>query len=250
MERLKCMVIDDEDKAIALMRRYIQGRPDLLLVHATTDAEGIAALVKRYGVSLLFLDLEMPGISGMELLAQLGERVHVVVCTAYADRGSECIDAGAVDFLAKPFDRARFGRAVDRAKWKDALGMEQAQLDDGRLVLPGIGKGRFIQLLLDDVDYIEAEEHNVAIHTVEATFQGGITISELEKLLPPNKFLRIHKSYIVALDRMRRVEHDRLHGMRLQSNIGLPVGRTYKAALFHYLNRRMPGGPSDRSTDG
>ncbi|SEK53587.1 LytR/AlgR family response regulator transcription factor [Parapedobacter koreensis] len=250
MERLKCMVVDDEHKAIALMRKYIRGRPDLLLVHATADPRGIAALVRQYGVALLFLDLEMPGINGLEILAQLGERIRVVVCTAHADRGSECIDAGAVDFLVKPFDRARFGRAVDRAKQKGKEGMRQVLLDDGRLVLPGIGKGKFIQLLLDDVDYIEADEHTVVIHTIEATLQGGIAIGELEKLLPPNKFLRIHKSYIVALDRMRRVESGRLHGMRLQSDIGLPVGLTYKAALLDYLNRRMPGGPNDGSTDG
>jgi len=250
--RLRAVVVDDEELARAVVREHLAAHPDVDVV--AECANGLAAVKAIAGEGgarpdLVFLDVQMPKLDGFEVLELIEPGPAVIFVTAYDQYALRAFEVNAVDYLLKPFTRERFDAALARAR-------ERVAAQRGKVALPRIEPPRALTRLavkdgsrvtivpLKDVDYVKAEDDYVAIRSGGRDHLKQQTISSLEEQLDPCRFVRIHRSYLVNLDRLARLEagpggtplavlHD---GTRL------PVSRAGAARLKQVLDGGGVGG--------
>ena len=258
-DKLRVVIADDEPLARSTMRRLLAIDADVELVAECADGIAAVAEVRKHAPELLFLDVQMPGLGGFEVLAQLGERAPplVIFVTAYDRYAIRAFDVHALDYLLKPFDDERFHEALAHAKERRKLarvvGLTQqlsALLDDVRggrgnstheatpLQRLSIHREGQIELVeVADIEWIEAADQYVIVHTVHAEHLLREPLGDLEKRLDSGQFVRIHRSAIVALARVRKFERE-------DSGVGrvlvgkdrwLPVSRSRVAFLRERL---------------
>lgn len=221
--KLKCIAIDDEPLALRLIARYVQQFPELHLVQTFEDAVSGGEYLKHSQVDLLFLDINMPDISGIQLARNLEQKPMIIFTTAYKKFAYEGFELEAIDYLLKPIDARRFAKAVEKAvdyyQYKNA---EPDKKPDDSLYV--YSEYRMIRINLDDIEYIESMEDYIKIHQQSA--KTVLTLMPLKKVLerlPAEKFQRIHRSYIVAVDKVKSI-----HNRKLQlADAELPVSETY-----------------------
>lgn len=222
MIKLKCIAIDDEPLALRLIARYVHQFPELQLVQTFEDAVSGGEYLKNSPVDLLFLDINMPDISGIQLARSLEIKPMIIFTTAYKKFAFEGFELEALDYLLKPIDAKRFAKAVEKAieyfKYKNAAPEKQ------ETSLYVYSEYRMIKINLDDIEYIESMEDYIKIHQQNA--KTILTLMPLKKVLeklPADKFQRIHRSFIVAVDKIRSI-----HNRKIQlASAELPVSETY-----------------------
>jgi len=252
---LKAVIVDDEELARAYLRELLQSHPEIEI--AAECANGFEA-VKAVAVAapdLLFLDVQMPKLDGFEVLELLdrspGKPPVVVFVTAYDQYAMQAFDAHAVDYLLKPFSAERFERAIERAKSR--LGERRLPLEVGaertaaqrpeRIV---VRDGTRVHVIpLDKLDFVEAQDDYVAFHSGGKSYLKQQSIASLEAALDPKRFVRIHRSVIVNLERVARIEP---YGKEsriaiLNDATRLPVSRSGYARLLE----AMEGSQGNRS---
>jgi two-component system LytT family response regulator len=246
-ERITALVVDDEPLARETLRLLLQRDPEIQL-SAACDGPQAAAAIREHGPDILFLDVQMPGRGGFDVLEEVGpEAVKAVVfVTAYDRYALRAFDAHAVDYLLKPFDDERFERALSRAKER-VRSREVGQGQERILALlesmsgPGEGIRRFMvrttdRLLVvkaEEVDWIGAADDYSELHVGQRTHLVRQTMQELESGLDARAFARIHRSTIVNLDRVREL-HPQVKGdseIVLQDGTVLRLSRTHRASF-------------------
>ncbi|OXA88901.1 LytR/AlgR family response regulator transcription factor [Flavobacterium hercynium] len=224
-ESKKCIIVDDEPAAHYVLVNYIKQNPQLDLVFQGYNGIEAMNYLRENKVDLMFLDINMPEISGMELLKILPKHPKTILTTAYSEFALESYDYGVIDYLLKPIYFPRFLKAVDRFFETENLKTQQAEE-----VINSVSvkvDGYFIELELDQLLFAQSFGNYVKIHTTKRTYLASITTSELEKCLPEKNFMRIHKSYIVALDKIEGTEKDFVSIKKEK----IPIGITYKREL-------------------
>jgi DNA-binding LytR/AlgR family response regulator len=179
----------------------------------------------------MFLDINMPEISGMELLKIIPTHPKTILTTAYSEYALESYDYGVIDYLLKPIYFPRFLKAIDRF-----FATETAKVKTEETVVNSVSvkvDGYFMDIELDQLLFAQSFGNYVKLHTIKRTYLASITTSELEKCLPERSFMRIHKSYIVALDKIETTEKDFV----VIKNEKLPIGITYKRELSDRLKK-------------
>jgi two-component system LytT family response regulator len=222
---IRALVVDDEPLARRNVTVLLRGDPDIASIEECGSGVEAIAAIRRWKPELVFLDVQMPECGGFDVLELLGtDFPHVVIfVTAYDEYALRAFEAGALDYLLKPFDDARFGRALNRAKDKLA---HYAPLQPGpakRLVVRSPGQLLFLDVA--NIDWIEAASYYACLHVGADTHIIRRTLSELERELGEEKFIRIHRSIIVNLDR--------IHGLALQS------GGEYEVVLKSKVRLRL-----------
>jgi two-component system LytT family response regulator len=256
--KLRAIVADDEPLARSTLRRLLGADADIALVAECADGAAAVAAVRQHSPDLLFLDVQMPGLGGFDVLAQLGPQVPplVIFVTAYDRYAIRAFDVHAVDYLLKPFDDERFHEALAQAKRRHKLerlvGMTRqlsALLDDVRGGASSSGLAAPLQRLtihregqievveVGDIEWIEAADQYVIVHTEQAEHLLREPLADLEQQLDPARFVRIHRSAIVALARVRKFEREAsgVGRVLLAKNKWLPVSRSRVAALRERL---------------
>ncbi|MEN2398813.1 LytTR family DNA-binding domain-containing protein [Flavobacterium sp. MC2016-06] len=227
----KCIIVDDEPAAHYVLANYIKQNPQLELVFQGYNGIEAMDYLRENKVDLMFLDINMPEISGMELLKILQTHPKTILTTAYSEFALESYDYGVIDYLLKPIYFPRFLKAVDRF-----FSMENTTTKSEEAVANSVSvkvDGYFIEIELDKLLFAQSFGNYVKLHTTKRTYLASITTSELEKCLPEKNFMRIHKSYIVALDKIEETEKDFV----IIKNEKLPVGITYKRELSDRLKK-------------
>jgi two-component system LytT family response regulator len=217
MARLRTLVVDDEALARRNITVLLRRDPDIgTIVECESGSEAIKE-TKRSKPDLMFLDVQMPECGGFDVLEMLGGNMPrtVIFVTAYDTYALRAFEAGALDYLLKPFDDARFERALKRAKDRLISGAPQPRRALTRIAVKN--RGRTLFLNVSEIDWIEAASYYACIHVGEATHIVRRTLQELEQDLDENKFVRIHRSIIV--------NRDKVGGLELQS------GGEYQVAL-------------------
>lgn len=247
IEILKCVVLDDERAPLLKMQGLISARPELLLIKSSTNPDRILELIERADVHILFVDMEMEAMHGLEVIRRIKGKVHVICCTAFNNYASEIMELGVDHYLLKPISEEKFNRAVDRIL--ENRGIKKSQEPDRRNVSLDIletiglrmpGKNKFFYVSMGDIEYIEAGDRvSRLFHTDDGSGQENsgftdvaFTITELEQLLPAGHFLRVHKGFIVSVNRIKRYtvsDGILLRGSSRKKEI--PVGAKYKTAL-------------------
>lgn len=230
-ETKKCIIVDDEPAAHYVLANYIKQNPRLELVFQGYNGIEAMDYLRENPVDLMFLDINMPEISGMELLKIIPTHPKTILTTAYSEYALESYEYGVIDYLLKPIYFPRFLKAVDRF-----FAVEGSRVKTEETVVNFVSvkvDGYFMDIELDQLLFAQSFGNYVKLHTVKRTYLASITTSEFEKCLPEKNFMRIHKSYIVALDKIEGTDKDFV----IIKNEKLPIGITYKRELSDRLKR-------------
>lgn len=230
-EPKKCIIVDDEPAAHYVLANYIKQNPQLELVFQGYNGIEAMDYLRENHVDLMFLDINMPEISGMELLKIIPTHPKTILTTAYSEFALESYDYGVIDYLLKPIYFPRFLKAVDRF-----FSTENTKVKEEEVTVNSISvkvDGYFMDIELDQLLFAQSFGNYVKLHTIKRTYLASITTTELEKCLPEKSFMRIHKSYIVALDKIDATEKDFV----ILKNEKLPIGITYKRELSDRLKK-------------
>jgi two-component system LytT family response regulator len=243
---LRVVIVDDEPLARAVVREYISVHPGVEVVAECTNGFEAVKAVSELSPDLVFLDVQMPKLSGFEVLELIGRAVPVVFTTAYDQYALRAFDVHAIDYLLKPFSEQRFAEALARARERlasrdvmpvDAL-VSEARGKQGPLERVLIRDGSQVHVLpVDKIDYVEAQDDYVAFRSDGKSYLKDQTLGVTEGLLDPARFVRIHRSYLLNLDRIARVElyakDSRIAILR--DGTKLPVSRAGYARLAKLL---------------
>ena len=230
-EPKKCIIVDDEPAAHYVLANYIKQNPQLDLVFQGYNGIEAMDYLRENKVDLMFLDINMPEISGMELLKIIPTHPKTILTTAYSEFALESYDYGVIDYLLKPIYFPRFLKAVDRF-----FSTENLKTKEEEVIVNSVRvkvDGYFVDIELDQLLFAHSFGNYVKLHTTKRTYLASITTSEFEKCLPEKNFLRIHKSYIVALDKIDETEKDFV----IIRKEKLPIGITYKRELSERLKK-------------
>ena len=225
------MIVDDEPLARTNLRVLLRRHPHIEIVGE--PGSGLEALeeIRRTKPDLVFLDVQMPECDGFDVLEMLGRDVPpaVIFVTAYDQYALRAFEAGALDYLLKPFDDARFERALSRAQ--DKIQRHRPASKTGRLTVKSAGQILFLEPA--DIDWIEAADYYACLHVGARTHLLRRSMSELEQELDPNVFRRIHRSTIVNLARVRALQVNRNgeYEVLLDDGSTLPISRRYRRQL-------------------
>ncbi len=232
---ISCLVVDDEQSAVDLLCAFIRKTPFLTLAGATTNPLEALSLLQAQPVDLLFLDIHMPQLSGLDLMRLLPGGTRVVLTTAYSEFAVQGFELEALDYLLKPIAFERFLKAAQKARPAAALlpaaAPEAAPAD--YIFVKTESKGKMTKVDFADIVYVEGLKNYVSIQTLDDRVVTLLNIKDLEERLPARHFMRVHKSYIVSLDKIRALDGNQifLKGM----NTFVPLGDTYRAAFFEAL---------------
>ena len=230
---ITCMIIEDEPLARKGMLEYIAVVDFLQVTGVYENAKQAYPALEKQAAQLVFLDIELPGPSGIDLLRSLKTSPLVIFTTAYPDYAIEGYELDAIDYLLKPILPPRFLKAVNKAKeiieWKK---MDHVNDADHLFVKEN---GRYTKVLYKDILFVEALQNYVALHLQGKRLITYNTLSVLEKQLPATQFMRIHKSYIVSVDRIVAIEKN----MVTLPNAVVPVSRNIKDELMKRLDNKL-----------
>lgn len=231
-QTLKCVVVDDEPPAIRLVEKYIKKIPYLDLVFSTTKSLEALAYMEKHDFDLVFLDIQMPHLTGIQLSKILRQDVNVIFTTAYPEFAVESYQLNATDYLLKPFEFERFYQAVKKVE-SSRIGAGDQEIRDYVFVKTD-SKNSFEKARISDILYIEGLRNYVAIHLADKQVVTYSTLKAIKESLPDSLFVQIHKSYIVALSHI-----DQTNSISVNvGGVNLPLGQSYKAAFFALIGER------------
>ncbi|TGD81820.1 LytR/AlgR family response regulator transcription factor [Hymenobacter wooponensis] len=239
---LRCIVVDDEAYAARLLVAYVQKIPGLELVGSTTNPIEALQWVQAGRVDVVFLDIQMPELTGLQFLKICGQRCKVILTTAYPEYALDGFEYDVIDYLLKPIAFDRFLRAVQKAQ---ALVPAVAQpvpmanepvapITNPYLFVKGDSKNKFLRVSLSDILYAEALGNYLALFVAGQRLVTYQTLKELAEQLPQPPFLRVHKSFLVSIDKITMIDGHTVY----IGDKAIPVGETYREGLFRLVRDR------------
>lgn len=236
MKKINCLVVDDEELARKLLENFISRLPHLELVGLCKNPLEAMQNFQEQTVDLMFLDIQMPELTGIEFLKTLPSRPLVVFTTAYPEYALEGYQLDVIDYLLKPFSFDRFVQAVNKASEWIRLKSNQTPATAGIGSSTQIEKNYILvkaehkihKIFLKDILYIQSMREYVAYHREEGRLLSLNSLKRLEKELPADQFIRIHKSYIVAIDKVRTLEGNMVYVGKEK----LPIGANYREEVM------------------
>lgn len=232
-DTLRCLVVDDEPFSIEIIQNYIYKVPGLVLEGKCLNAIDALHFMHEHPVDLLFLDINMPEVSGIQMLSSLVDPPLVVFTTAYPEYAIEGFNLDAVDYLLKPFGFERFMKAVNKVynRINERQGIKNKSEDTDFIMIRA--DKRDYKINLSDIQFIQAKGDYLKITSSERSYLTHETMQHMVQLLPDHRFLRIHKSYIVSIDRIKYIEGNQV----FIGNESLPVGKVYREDLMNTLTK-------------
>lgn len=231
MSKLTCIIIEDEPPALDKTKNFVQKIPFLNLIATFDNALAGLGFLNSNKVDLLFLDINMDELSGIELLESSKINSQVIITTAYQEYALKGYELSITDYLLKPFTFNRFLQAVNKAQENLSYRAEEKKQDFIFIKT----ENRLEKIMIKDILYIEGMRDYLRIHTLHKKIMTLQGFSELEQLLPTNLICRVHKSYMVAIDKIESIERSRIK----IANQLIPVSDTYKEAFLQLINSKL-----------
>jgi DNA-binding LytR/AlgR family response regulator len=235
---LKCMVIDDEPLAIQLLANHVSKVSFLELVNTFNNPMEALISFNSNPVDLIFLDIQMPQLTGIQFMKLLQNRAQVIITSAYEEYAMEGYDHNVTDYLLKPISFERFYKSVEKAY---NINNPTHKINPKQDLYPATGgyifvkvETKMVRVELDDILFIEGLKNYVSIFTKTQRIVTLQVMKQLEEILPANRFIRVHKSYIVALDKINSIERQEIS---INDRI-IPIGITYQEQFFKLLEAR------------
>ena len=246
---MKILALDDEPLALRQLVAYISRVPNMQLVAACQNAVEACGILARESVDAVFCDIRMPDLNGLDFIRSLDEPPFVVFTTAYSEYAVEGYSVEAVDYLLKPFGFDDFQRAANRLKERVALrdaAQSASRQNDACICVRSDRKD--ITIPISSIRYVQAMSEYIRIFVDgdKRSITTLLPIKRMEEMLPMQSFMRVHRSYIVSLNRIREYERNNIV---LDDNTELPVGDSYRAALNTFINSLRHAKVSDCSSN-
>jgi len=226
--KLTCIIVDDEPPAIRLLEKYVERIPSLEKLAVFSDSLKALEFLNMNTVDVVFLDIQMPQLTGLQLSKIIGDNVKVIFTTAYPDFALEGFDLNATDYLLKPIAFERFYKAVSKLAPENKTVPATTAAATDFIFIKTDGKNKFSKIFLNDILYVEALQNYVSIHTSGGTVITHSSLKNILDLLPANDFVQIHRSYAVALKHIDTTDSFSVFIKEKE----LPLGSTYKEAFF------------------
>jgi len=232
MRTLNCLIVEDEHLAAGVIKDYIEQVPGLRLKAICGDIFSANEMLREDRIDLIFLDINLPKISGLEFMRSLGSRYHIILTTAYHEYAIDGFNLNAVDYLLKPVEFSRFLQAINKVYEKEGNGPEKspAALPGNKFYFFTTDKKK-VKVYADDIYYIESLKDYVSIHSKDRKVITKFQIGELDRLLEEDQFIRIHRSFIVNISKVTAYSATEIE----LGDIALPLGRTYKEMVERKL---------------
>ncbi len=228
MNKIKCVVLDDEPLAVSLLTSYVEKIPFFELVFSTENPIEAMEFIQTKEADLIFLDIQMPELTGINFMKIVGNKLKYILTTAYAEYALEGYEHNVIDYLLKPIPFSRFEKSAAKAQERFA---NNADIQETYFFVKSSGRQHRINF--DDIDYIESIKDYVNINTEKQEYIVLDTLKSLENQLP-SYFKRIHKSYIINLNKIDKIDPK---NVILLSGKEISIGETYKAELFLNLKK-------------
>lgn len=249
--KMRAIIADDESLARRRIRSLLAAESDVQIVEECTDGRSAAEAITKHCPEILFLDVQMPGMNGFEVLESVSDR-HLpltIFVTAFDKYAVKAFESHALDYLLKPFGRKRFFEALGRARVQlrdrntDQFDRILALLAETKPNVPRLivrSGGRLVLIRPEEIDWIEAAANYICIHAGRNQYLVRETLGGFEKKLPSNAFVRIHRSILVNIDRIQQLEPCNGSEYVVHLNIGkqLPLGRSYRVQIEELLQIR------------
>ncbi len=233
---IKCIAIDDEPLALKQIAGYIEKTTSLMLVGSFESALQAIKFVQENHVDLMFVDINMPDLTGLDFVKSLNDPPKVIFTTAYSEYAIEGFRVNAIDYLLKPIGYKDFLLSVDKAKsWfsKNTLNPEQIDAKNDFLFIKS--EYKIIRIKIEDIKYIEGMREYVQIHTINnPPVMTLLSMKKIEGFLPGESFMRVHRSFIVNLKQVTTIERNRIV---FDDNVYIPVSDQYKEAFRNYIDQ-------------
>jgi DNA-binding LytR/AlgR family response regulator len=232
---IKCVVIDDEQPGRELIMLHLSNLQDFELLAAFDNALDGFNFLQKNTVDLLFLDIQMPRISGLELIRSLKVCPKVILTTAYREYAAEAFELDVIDYLIKPVTQERFMKAISKFNYYNNALIEKPDISnsfDMAYIFLKVGKEQ-IKVYLKDILYIEGLKDFIKVHTAQKVLVVSERLSYMDEKLPENKFVRLHKSFIVALGKINSIQAEQV----VIGGTTIPIGRVFKNA---FLKKALP----------
>ena len=232
-----CLIVDDERPALKLLEAYIKKLPHLELKAACESGLDALAVLQQEEIDLFFLDIQMPELTGLELLRSLRKRPQVILTTAYRDFAVEGFELDVTDYLLKPFSFERFMQAVNKAiglmqpKEKPALVHQETLVQESKEQLFLRTNYKMEKVDPDKILFVKGEREYVSVHTAERKFLINQTLNKMEEELATERFMRIHRSYIVNMDHVHTISGNTVKIAEEE----IPIGASYKKKFFERI---------------
>jgi two-component system LytT family response regulator len=227
---LNCIIVDDEPIARDILKNYIGQVPYLTLVASCENAFEAMEVLKAKDIDLIILDINMPRLTGFEMLRSLKKYPAVIITSAYPEYALEGFELSVTDYLLKPFSFPRFVQATEKVINKTA---ETAVLKEEESFVMVKSDKKLTKVFFDDISYVEAYGNYIFIYTTRDRVMSKQTLTQFEQQLPASKFVRIHKSYIASLHAIKYLEGNEV----FLADKKLPVGKVFRETLLTSLHR-------------
>jgi DNA-binding LytR/AlgR family response regulator len=232
---IKCIIVEDETLAQDVIKSHLRQIGGWELVGVCRNAPEALEALNTLEVDVMFLDIRLPGMSGLNFLRTLPDPPLVVLTTAYAEYAVESYEFSVIDYLLKPISFERFSKAAEKIVGErlfSPAGKEQEKPTGDHIFIKSNSK--FFKVNFSEILYVEGMKDYLKIHTAEYTLVTHQTMNELEKTLPPRQFLRVHKSYIVALGHIRAI-----YGNSVElGKVTIPIGINYKETVMNLIGKK------------
>lgn len=232
---IKCIIVEDEALAQNVLQSHLQKIDRLELVAVCNNALEAKEVLNKEDVDLMFLDIQLPGMTGLNFLRTLSTPPLVVLTTAYSEYAVESYEFNIIDYLLKPVSFERFCKAINKvidgrlftpaAKEKDSLPADHIFVKSN---------SKFFKVNFSEIIYIEAMKDYLKIHTREYKLVTLQTMNDMEKILPAKQFIRVHKSYIIAVTHIKSIYGNSIE----MENATIPIGINYKDKVLHLINKK------------
>jgi two-component system, LytTR family, response regulator len=233
---INCIIIDDEPHNVEIIKSYVSRLNYLHLAFATTDPIEGLNFINEHQPDLIFLDIQMEELSGLQLASIIKDKSKIVFTTANSAFAIEAIAIGMLDYLVKPIKFDRFLQAVQRAVDNAAKTAEASLPQDKDIFVKIDNKGKSVKIKLDEIYYCQGMSNYIAIHTANGIVMPLISFGELEKKLAVPNFIRIHKSYLVAYQHIVGIEGGEVIVKTEKKNMNIPIGPSYRDKLMAIIN--------------
>ena len=235
MSEIRCVIVDDEPPAIRLLENYVAKVSFLTLVSSTTSALEALSILNKEAVDVIFMDIQMPELTGLQISKIIKGQTKVIFTTAYPQFALESYEMNAVDYLLKPIEFERFYEAVLKIKSDTTTQVDRTPKEDYFFVKTD-GKNNFEKVYLNNILYIEGLKNYAAIHLKTHQIITYNTLKNIEAHLSNEDFIKIHRSYIVSLQHIHKTDSMTVY----INNNALPIGDTYKQDFFNKIhNKRL-----------
>jgi DNA-binding LytR/AlgR family response regulator len=237
---INCLIVDDEQHAIDILVHYVSQTPFLHLAASTTNPIEALQIVNTQKIDLIFLDIQMPELTGIDFIKAIHGKADVILTTAYSEFALESYELNVVDYLLKPIRFPRFLQAVQKVANEHTEQQDEPptiDLEDDYIFVKTESKGKLLKINLCEIDYIEGMKNYVAIYCGGKKTLVYTSMKELEERLPRKSFIRVHKSFIIPIAKITGIEGNLLRLKNVTAEV--QIGESYKADLMEIIRNKM-----------